>query len=597
MKIYQRHRLKFNMFMMMVIVVITVISLIGIAINRAFVNVSRSRLETSYQQLIEERGRIMSMAIDNIYKLCDDVVSNDMIYEALVHYDELSDIELLNVHREVESAIASKYHFLNSINSISIVTVDKKLLFDAGYDVNNAQYIPQIMEAAEASGERTIWSYIKNAGKKKANYITLTQAVNYRFRTERVGYLVLTISENYFRSLFSDLYLGENALLLVLDQEDRIVSSSVVEENYGIGNKILFSTPREGAVWEPGIFFPVKLQNGEKYTAVHSEIAETNWRLVGLVADSYLDDESNTFLKMVILAAILAFLCIILVFFALSGSIFKPLDALVNHMSRADSTDLQTFPVTGRPGEIETLANAYNAQIARISNLIDEIKKNETNKNEMKLQLLQAQINPHFLFNTLDSLKWVALMSRCNNVAEGINALSELLRSAISKTEYVTLEEEIHNIQNYVTIMKIRFNEFFDLKIDLPDEMRNLYILKMLLQPMVENAIIHGISGIQRKGEISIGFRIFSGQKKIGIEVKDNGVGFDEETILQNKKDRAQKSFHIGMDNVAERIAIYYGDAYGYEIQSVTGEGTVVSFTLPVLEKEEVLDVQSDGGR
>ena len=134
---------------MMVIVVITVISLVGIAINRAFVNVSRSRLETSYQQLIEERGRIMSATIDNIYKLCDDVASNDLIYEALVNYDELSDIELLNVHREIESVIASKYHFLNSINSINIVTADKSLLFDAGDDERNVQYIPQIMADVE----------------------------------------------------------------------------------------------------------------------------------------------------------------------------------------------------------------------------------------------------------------------------------------------------------------------------------------------------------------------------------------------------------------------------------------------------------------
>lgn len=596
-KIYQRHRLKFNMFMMMVIVVITVISLVGIAINRAFVNVSRSRLETSYQQLIEERGRIMSATIDNIYKLCDDVASNDLIYEALVNYDELSDIELLNVHREIESVIASKYHFLNSINSINIVTADKSLLFDAGYDVSNVQYIPQIMADAEESGERIVWSYIKEAGKKKTNYITLTRAVNYRFRTERVGYLILTISENYFRSLFSDLYLGENALLLVLDHENQIVSSTVAEEEYSIGSKLSFSVPEEDIVWEPGRFFSVELQNGERYTAVHSEIVETDWRLVGMVADSYLDDESSTFLKMVILAAILAFLCIILVFLALSGSIFKPLDALVNHMSRADGTDLQIFPVTGRPGEIETLACAYNAQIERISDLIDEIKENEKNKNEMKLQLLQAQINPHFLFNTLDSLKWVALMSHCSNVAEGINALSELLRSAISKTEYVTLEEEIHNIQNYITIMKIRFNEFFDLRIDLPHEMQHFYILKMLLQPMVENAIIHGISGLQRKGEITIRFWTISGEKKIGIEIRDNGVGFDEETIVQERKDRVQKSFHIGMDNVAERIAIYYGNEYGYVIRSVTGEGTAVTFTLPLLEKEVIPDVQGDGSR
>ena len=587
MKFYRQHRLKFNMFLMMIIVVLSIMSLVGVSINMAFANISKNRLQISYQQMIEERGNIMSMTIDNVFKLCDEIITNDTIYEALCNYDQLSDTDFLRIHKEIEAFIASKYYFLNSIKAINIITDDRQFLFDEGYDVSTGKYIEQIMETADVAGGKTVWSYIKDIGRKQTNYIITTRAINYRFRTERVGYLIVSISETYFKNLFSDLYLGENARIMVLDKNNDVVSSAVNDERDAIGTKLSFLPDAKDEVWEAGSFFTASSEDGTKYTVVHAKIDQTDWQLVGLVADSYLNSESNAFFKMVLLAGILAFFVIIVVFFALSNSIFKPLDALVNHMRSADPASLMPFNGSKQSGEIETLANAYNAQISQIGDLIEEMKENEKNKNEMKLQLLQAQINPHFLFNTLDSLKWVALMSRCDNVAHGINALSELLRSAISKREYVTLKEEIHNIENYITIMKIRFNEYFDVHIALPKELEDTYILKMLLQPMVENSIIHGISNLNRKGLIEISaVRSENGQDVI-ITVRDNGVGFNEETLAAAAKDTRQKSFHIGMDNVAERIALYFGKEYGYEIHSVPGKGTEVIFTLPFLVQEE----------
>ena len=587
MKFYRQHRLKFNMFLMMIIVVLSIMSLVGVSINMAFANISKNRLQISYQQMIEERGNIMSMTIDNVFKLCDEIITNDTIYEALCNYDQLSDTDFLRIHKEIEAFIASKYYFLNSIKAINIITDDRQFLFDEGYDVSTGKYIEQIMETADVAGGKTVWSYIKDIGRKQTNYIITTRAINYRFRTERVGYLIVSISETYFKNLFSDLYLGENARIMVLDKNNDVVSTAVNDERDAIGTKLSFLPDAKDEVWEAGSFFTASSEDGTKYTVVHAKIDQTDWQLVGLVADSYLNSESNAFFKMVLLAGILAFFVIIVVFFALSNSIFKPLDALVNHMRSADPASLMPFNGSKQSGEIETLANAYNAQISQIGDLIEEIKENEKNKNEMKLQLLQAQINPHFLFNTLDSLKWVALMSRCDNVAHGINALSELLRSAISKREYVTLKEEIHNIENYITIMKIRFNEYFDVHIALPKELEDTYILKMLLQPMVENSIIHGISNLNRKGLIEISAVRSENGKDVIITVRDNGVGFNEETLAAAAKDTRQKSFHIGMDNVAERIALYFGKEYGYEIHSVPGKGTEVIFTLPFLVQEE----------
>lgn len=154
MKFYRQHRLKFNMFLMMIIVVLSIMSLVGVSINMAFANISKNRLQISYQQMIEERGNIMSMTIDNVFKLCDEIITNDTIYEALCNYDQLSDTDFLRIHKEIEAFIASKYYFLNSIKAINIITDDRQFLFDEGYDVSTGKYIEQIMETADVAGAR-----------------------------------------------------------------------------------------------------------------------------------------------------------------------------------------------------------------------------------------------------------------------------------------------------------------------------------------------------------------------------------------------------------------------------------------------------------
>lgn len=571
---------------MMISVVMTMTILVGLPINKILTNMSKQRLQMSYQQLIKERANIMSMTMDNVFKLCDEIVVNDRIYNALCNYDQLSTTELLRVHNDITDFISSKYYFMNSIHAISIVTEDGKILFDAGYNTSSVRHIEKIIEDANNAEGQMVWSYVKQGGKNQANYIVASKAINYRFKSSRVGYLIVFITESYFRDLFDDLYIGENGKLAVIDTSHTAISSA---NGYcSVDSKLDFLPEENDEVWNKENYFIVDTGE-EKSTMVYAKIKQTNWKLIGLIDNDYLNSESKAFQKVLLSVAIVALVLCIIIFIVLSNSIFKPLDSLISHMRNTETKQLKEFVPAETSGEIVTLSKAYNSLIKRINSLIEEIKINEMNKHEMKIQLLQAQINPHFLFNTLDSLKWVSLMSRCDNVADGINALTDLLRSTISKKEYVTIQEEMNNIQSYSTIMKIRFNEFFDVKIKISKELIDTYILKMLLQPIVENAIIHGISNLEYKGVIEI--VAFEESDNLIVRVKDNGVGFNPNVNFEIPKNTEKhKSYQIGMKNVQERIRLYFGEQYGYEIFSQIGQGTEVRFTLPIIKEINQVD-------
>ncbi len=240
--------------------------------------------------------------------------------------------------------------------------------------------------------------------------------------------------------------------------------------------------------------------------------------------------------------------------------------------------------------EIDELSENFNDKIIRIKELIENIKTEQKNKKNTELWLLQSQINPHFLYNTLDTVVWMAEAGDSKKVVDMITALSSFLRIGLNNGKrFIRIREEIRHIESYLKIQKFRYEDILEYSIDIEDNLYDKRILKLLLQPIVENALYHGIKYKRSGGKISVkGYRE---KEKIILQVIDNGIGMDSTKleslryIIKNKPaDDIVKSSgeSFGLYNVAERIRLYYGNEYGLNIDSTENIGTTVSIILPV---------------
>jgi len=247
--------------------------------------------------------------------------------------------------------------------------------------------------------------------------------------------------------------------------------------------------------------------------------------------------------------------------------------------------------------EIGELGRDFNLMVAEISKLLLRITEQQELKRKSELKALQMQINPHFLYNTLDSIIWMAEGGKQQEVIAMSSALARLFRLSISKgKEIIDIGSEVEHVRNYLTIQKIRYKDKLDYRIEIPDEIKSYKTVKIILQPLVENAIYHGIKNKEGTGLIIIGGRK---THTTGIElfVQDDGVGMNEETMrLLQERIKGNKAvipldsslLHsgLGVHNVDERIKLYFGPDYGLVYESKEDVGTTVRIQLPAIEGE-----------
>ncbi|RUS46104.1 sensor histidine kinase [Cohnella sp. AR92] len=268
--------------------------------------------------------------------------------------------------------------------------------------------------------------------------------------------------------------------------------------------------------------------------------------------------------------------------YLLSRRITRPLYQLVKTMQTSKGDSLVFHPLQ-ESGSYETnvVANAYNRLIKEIEQYTDKLVIEQQERRKADLNALQMQINPHFLYNTLSTIKYLAKMHRTEQVDQTIDSLISMLQSTLGRTEdRVTVETEIETLKHYVFINQIRYGERIDVHYEVADDCRNLYVPKLILQPFVENAFFHAFPGHQN-GNIHL-FARRQGDRLV-LEVMDDGIGMSAEASQANARKRHHLS-GIGIDNVHSRLQLLYGPGYGVRIESEPGYGTAVKITLPISE-------------
>ena len=325
--------------------------------------------------------------------------------------------------------------------------------------------------------------------------------------------------------------------------------------------------------------------DGVIYT-IHS-MPDCDWRIIGIsYVDELIEAKVTGMIRAVLFVAGMVILATILAgaFFAYQFS--KPAKDLTSAMRRfvREADRFEFYPVRGTE-EIETLSDSFGHMVLQIQELMDKVRNDEITLRKTELNALQAQINPHFLYNTLDSIAWMCEMGRTDEAIEMVNALARLFRISISKGhELITVEQELKHAESYLIIQKFRYKNQFTYQFRVEESCLEYFCNKITLQPLIENAIVHGLD-MSEEGEIII--EVFEKDRDIIMSVSDNGIGMTEEQcreILQ--KDTHSKS-GIGIKNVNDRVRIYFGEEYGVTISSEPDVGTKVEIRIPKVLEED----------
>lgn len=376
---------------------------------------------------------------------------------------------------------------------------------------------------------------------------------------ENLGILIIDISEKMIYDRYNEL-LKDGRNIYIVNKDGKIISS---------GDKRLI-----GNSYQEGLF-----DKKTDYMTMESPIDEYNWYIIEEMPIDIIKEPIKIISKNILLIFIIFIFVYLIIAYKLSIWITRPILNMKYKMSEFMNGNLNVEIASTKEDEFGELEKSFNEMVRRLNLSIEEIKEKEKQKRFAELSFLQAQINPHFLYNTLSSVRFLISMKKNDEAEEMIYRFTKLLRSLLPKaSDMIYLNEEIENIKNYIELQKMRYPNAFCVNIDIDKKIEKFKVPSFILQPIVENAILYSMEKENNIGKISIVGYI--DEDFIKIVVKDNGIGMSEDKIkiVLNKNEVVNK---VGIINVDERIKLNYGNKYGLKINSLKDKGTKIILLFP----------------
>lgn len=382
------------------------------------------------------------------------------------------------------------------------------------------------------------------------------------------------------------IYLMDSNGEIIYHPKQKLIYTNLYEEN-----NLAAAAYEDGSVQEEF--------GGEKRLVTVKTISYTGWKLVSVVPMSAFEMGLSSMRMFVILLTALVMFMIIILNQLVSARIANPLQKLNESVKEWESGNLNPEIYVGGSLEVEHLGKTLRSTVAQIQELMHDILVEQEEKRKSELDALQSQINPHFLYNTLDSIVWMIEGERYEDAVFMITQLASLFRISLSRGKtIISIEDEVKHAKNYMNIQKIRYKNIFSIDFEIDKDILNCCTVKLVIQPLLENAIYYGVECMDGDGEIQVvGYRK---EHDVYIEVRDNGLGMPEETVeaLLTENNRVRKSGSgVGLMNVHNRIRLRFGSPYGLEIESKPDEGTTVRIHLPYLAYSSETVELLEGGR
>lgn len=311
-------------------------------------------------------------------------------------------------------------------------------------------------------------------------------------------------------------------------------------------------------------------------------IPKTGWRVVNIIDRSYLLREIYFSKNLMLLVETIAALLLLGIAIGASNKLTGAVKQIVQAMLRAQNGDLTArVAVHQTHDEFATIARSFNSMMEKLGALVAEVKRVTQKEKEAELKTLEMQINPHFLYNTLDSINWMAIEKGEYEISESLKQLATILRYSISNSnQLVTVGQEMEWLQNYLALQQYRFSDKFSYQIAIEPELREVWIHKLLFQPFIENAIIHGLAERKRGGLLTITGRSLDERRMLFV-IRDNGQGMSRAKLRQVFEKREAGQAGIGVINALTRLELYYGADYRLDVHSEVGAGTAIELVIP----------------
>ncbi len=588
--------IKWKLFISYVILSVLPISVISVVLYSQANKTIENKIAVYSRQIIYQTVGKLDGKLESVQDLSLQIVADAGFQERLERVRKQTDSELAaremkDVERELDRIIGSRS---DVVGAEIVLSGSDRVMSSGEYLVsprelgNDAAY-SKLMSQSGAYA----WKGAVNYASSQVlypNISILLRKIKSLHSGEDIGVLVMGIKEFALADTYSYIDLGPTGFVFVVDSDRRLVSHLDKSKlnrvsDYPFIPRIVRSSVDESRT------FPAYLDDRKVLVSYGvSELAD--WYMVSVVPYDYLTEDIGQIRTVSVRLGLVLLLISVFVSFYISSAISRPAEVLVRAMRRVESGDLSVNVSLRTGNEIGMLGGHFNHMVRRMNELIKRVYESELVKKEAEVKALQSQINPHFLYNTLSIIDSMASIKKEKEISEIAQRLSDIFRYSISGNDVSTIREEINQVERYLYIQKIRYKDKISETIEVDPETEKGLITKLLLQPIVENAIVHGICKSRTPGRLTIKVYL-SSEETLTIEVADDGAGMSPERLKEvqarlREADRHSLSVeprdgNIGIANVHMRIRHTFGEEYGLEIDSEPGKGTRVVMKIPML--------------
>lgn len=408
------------------------------------------------------------------------------------------------------------------------------------------------------------------------NYITLVRSIKELDYYRQLGVIVVDVELDILDEPIQTLNENIGAVTRIVDEDGRIIYDS---DNEKVGQLSEMKLPAMGEGGE--IISWEALSDGEESLCFASGCQETDWKIIVSVPKRVVFQEAQNTIRIIRTIAYPVMGLAFFLFILLSLTITRPLKKLVLLLEEVQKENFDVQFHVRYNDEIAKVGRSFNFMVKRIRQLFTEVYATKLLYKQTELNALQSQINPHFIYNTLETISMYAVIHHVPVIYDFTQTFGQILRYSIRDINLpVALEQELNHVKNYVSLLECRFPGKYQLNIEVEEELKKVKVLKLMLQPLVENAISHGLENLKDGGTVTI--TAVKGQGQIIITVRDNGIGMSPEQLLQLQElllhpDEIKEEVHIGLINVSRRLTLYYGESAHLSLQSEENKGTQVT--------------------
>lgn len=580
---YREKSIQYMLSLSFTIIAVVGFIFIGTSLIIRFSTANRNITEDYNKKIIDQVNYNLDSYIRNLMQ-----VSNSMYYSVIKNTD-LS-----------EKNIDEAMNLLYEANREHIVSI---AVFNENGELIAATPISKLKKTATPQNEDwfiNATKQIENLHFSTAHVQNLLEDIDYKYKwvvslsraveltnNGEISSGVLLVDMNFsgIEQICKNVSLGETGYIYLVDRNGELIyhprqqliySNLVKENNFKV------------AEYEDGNY--IDELDGDKRLITVKTLGYTGWKIIGVtpINETF---ANSTQITLFILFVI--FLAIILLVFAnmfISAKIANPIKALENSVKELENGYQNVDIAIGGSHEIQHLGKTIKSMVKQMHKLMGDIVYEQELKRQRELDALQAQINPHFLYNTLDSIVWMVENERYNEAITMVTSLAGFFRIGLNKGKnIITIKDELKHAENYITIQHMRFKDKFTFKINADENVLNFATIKLIIQPLIENAVYHGMEFMDGDGEIIV--NAYKKDNELYIDVIDNGMGIPPEIVdklLTHESRSKGKGSGVGLKNVQERIQLYFGKEYGLSILSEPDEGTLIRIHLPCIEISQI---------